>query len=114
MIKAKYDVARGWADATTLILGVWLALSPTALNYMEQNTPDLNATVVGLVIAATATASLLNFRRWKEWLNGALGVWLIVSPFLLGYPAHNIARSNQWAVGLLVGSLALWSALGKL
>ena len=114
MIVANDKAVRSWRDAAILFLGVWLALSPTALNFMEQDTPDLNATLVGMVIAVTATASLLNFRRWKEWLNMALGTWLVVSPFLLAYPAHNIARSNQVAVGLLVANLALWSALAKL
>jgi len=105
------NMVRRWVDAATLILGVWLALSPTTLNYMDQNTPDLNATFAGVVIAVTATASLLNFHRWKEWLNAALGAWLVVSPFLLGYPAPDIARNNQMAVGMLVATLALWSAL---
>ena len=114
MITANDKLGQPWKDAANLILGIWLALSPTVLAYVDQDIPTLNATVVGIIIALLAAGALLSFARWEEWLNVALGTWLIVSPFLLGYPAHTEILSNQIAVGLLVCSLALWSALAKL
>jgi hypothetical protein len=113
MITANDKLGHPWKDAVNLILGIWLALSPTVLAYVNEDIPALNATVVGVIIAVLATAALLSFARWEEWLNAALGVWLIVSPFLLGYPAH-MELINQIVVGLLVCGLALWSALAKL
>ncbi len=106
------DNASGqWRDAATLILGVWLALSPTVLAYMTDTTPALNATVVGILIAVSATAAIVSFQRWEEWIILALAAWLIVSLFLLDYPVHTIAMWNQIVVGVLVGGLALWTTM---
>ena len=102
---------RQWRDAANLILGIWLALSPTVLAYMTETIPTLNATVVGIVIAVSATAAFISFHKWEEWVNVVLGAWLIVSPFLLGYTAHANAMWNQIVVGVLVGGLALWTTM---
>ncbi|MGC1925139.1 MAG: SPW repeat protein, partial [Pseudolabrys sp.] len=47
------------------------------------------------------------FRRWQEWINVALGAWLIASTWVLGIvtPA---ARTNFILVGVLVVALALY------
>jgi len=100
-----------WRDAANLILGVWLAVSPMALGYMTDTTPALNANVVGIVIAVAAAAALISFHMWEEWVNMALAVWLIVSPFVLDYVSHSNALWNQIVVGLLVGGLALWTTV---
>ena len=100
-----------WRDAASLILGIWLALSPTVLAYMEETAPALNATVVGIVIAVAAAAALISFHMWEEWVNVVLAAWLIVSPFVLDYATHANAMWNQIVVGVLVGGLAVWTSL---
>ncbi len=87
-----------WRDAANLILGIWLALSPTILAYIANAVPALNATVVGIVIAVAAAAALSSFHIWEEWVNVALAAWLIVSPFVLNYVTHSTAVWNQVAV----------------
>nr|WP_281166742.1 SPW repeat protein [Thermus igniterrae] len=44
---------------------------------------------------------------WEEWLNVLLGVWLILSPWLLGFSGVGNAMWNALIVGVLVGALAL-------
>ena len=102
-----------WRDAASLILGIWLALSPTVLAYIAETTPAVNATVVGIIIAVAATAALISFHKWEEWVNVALATWLIVSPFLLDYVGNSSAMWNQIAVGMVVGCLALWSTMAS-
>jgi len=104
-------ITHQWRDAANLILGIWLALSPTVLGYMTDTAPALNASVVGIVIAVAAAAALISFHQWEEWVNVALAAWLIVSPFVLDYVAHSSALWNQIVVGVLVGGLALWTSL---
>ena len=111
MIRFNDKMTNQWPDAASLILGVWLALSPTVLDYIDETTPALNATIVGIVIAVSAAAALMSFHKWEEWVNVALAAWLIVSPFLLDYVVHSEALWNQIAVGVLVGALALWTAI---
>src|SRR5687768_9074949 len=50
--------------------------------------------------------------RWGAWLNVIAGVLLVIAPFALGYyTLSDIAMYEAVAVGLLIGCLALWSAL---
>lgn len=100
-----------WRDAANLVLGLWLVISPWALSYMMETIPTWNAIIVGVVIAVAAIAALVAFHVWEEWVNVALAVWLIVSPFVLGYASHTTVLWNQIIVGALVGILALWTAL---
>lgn len=44
--------------------------------------------------------------RWQEWASFALGLWLAVSPWLLGYSGDNVATANAAILGL---ALALGS-----
>ena len=103
--------ATQYRDAANLILGLWLAISPWVLSYMTETTPSLNANIVGVIIAVAAAAALVSFHKWEEWANVALAAWLIVSPFVLDFASHANALWNQIIVGLLVGALALWTAI---
>ena len=100
-----------WRDVANLILGLWLVTSPWVLSYTMEAVPTWNAVIVGVVIAVAATAALVAFHTWEEWVNVALAVWLILSPLALGYASHATAFWNQLIVGAIVGLLALWTAL---
>lgn len=48
---------------------------------------------------------------WQDAINLVLGIWLIVSPFALGYAAQTTPAWNAYAVGVVVAVLsaaALW------
>jgi hypothetical protein len=50
--------------------------------------------------------------RWGAWLNVVAGALLVSAPFALGYyTLSDIAMYEAVAVGLLIGGIALWSAL---
>jgi hypothetical protein len=100
-----------WKDAANLVLGLWLAISPWALSYAGEPKPAWNAYIVGVIIAVAALAALIAFQKWEEWVNAALAAWLIVSPYLLGFTALTYALWNQLIVGVLVGVLAIWTAV---
>ena len=102
-----------WQDATNIVLGVWLALSPWFLGYAGQATPAWNAHVIGVIIAVAALAALFAFQQWEEWVNAALGTWLIASPYLLGFAGLSSALWNQVVVGFLVAALAIWTAVNS-
>jgi len=104
-------LATHWRDAANLILGLWLAISPWALSYAMEAIPTWNALIVGVIIAVAAAAALFAFHKWEEWVNVALAVWLIVSPFVLEFASHTTVLWNCIIVGVLVGILALWTEL---
>jgi hypothetical protein len=45
---------------------------------------------------------------WKQWVNLILALWVIVSPYIFEGPA---LATNLVIVGLVIGALALWSAV---
>jgi hypothetical protein len=50
--------------------------------------------------------------RWGAWLNVIGGMVMVLAPFALGYyTISDIAMYEAVAVGLLIGCVALWSAL---
>jgi hypothetical protein len=111
-MKALMDrLATHWRDAANLVLGLWLAISPWALSHMTEARPSWNALIVGVIIAVAAAAALVAFHKWEEWVNVVLAVWLIASPFVLEFATHAAAMWNHIIVGLLVGILALWTAI---
>jgi len=66
--------------------------------------------VSGAAIAILSLAAIFAFSNWKEWANLLLGIWLIASPWLLGF-AHTRAMHYSIGVGAAVAYLAaleLW------
>ena len=102
-----------WQDWGTLVLGVWLFAAPWVMNYVPLQVAAWNSWIFGAVIAVLSIAALVQFARWEEWLNAAIGLWLLISPWALGIaaPENRNLVWNFMAVGIVVGALALWEAL---
>lgn len=114
MSTATDKMTHQWRDVANLVLGLWLLISPWVLSYAsEPMVAAWNAHIVGIIVAVAAIAALVAFHKWEEWVNVVLGVWLIVSPFLLGYAMLTSALWNQIVVGVLIGILALWTAVSS-
>ncbi len=47
-------------------------------------------------------------QKWLNWGAGILGIWLIISPFILGYWRVTSALWSQVVAGVLVSLIALW------
>lgn len=92
-------------DVYNLLLAAVLFVSPWL--FRLTNSPgkaDLWAS--GAVIALISLAALIAYRDWEEWANVLLGVWLIASPWLLGF-AHTRAMHFSIGIGILVAFLAI-------
>jgi hypothetical protein len=104
MLKVKH-----WQDAVNVILGIWLVVSPWALGFAGEKVALANAVVVGLLLIAAALGAILVPRAWEEWTEAVLGLWLIVSPWLLGFAALVAARNDAVVIGIVTLALALWT-----
>lgn len=104
--------AKRWQDWVILVLGAWLFFSPFLLGY-TQTAAASNAYVIGLGVALFAILALIDSKLWEEWVNLALGAWLIVSPFVLGYSNMAGPTWNHIIVGLLIGADALLVITGR-
>ena len=48
-------------------------------------------------------------KTWRDVVNFFLGLWLILSPWILGFETHIAARNSTVVAGILVAGLALWA-----
>lgn len=100
-----------WQDPINLVLGLWMVASPWILGYSTESSPTGNAVILGVMVAGLAALALFKVMAWEEWVSVALGVWLAVSPWALGFSGLVAAMWNAVIVGSVVAVLALW-ALG--
>ena len=109
MRKVTETLSHRWQDVVNLIAGVWLIAAPWLLGFTQDGTAAWNAYVLGAIIAVAAAAALVAFHEWEEWVSALLGLWLIVSPWILGFTGLAAAMWNAIVVGVIVGGLALWA-----
>ena len=107
MMRAELSLPKQWEDWANWVFGIWLCISPWALEFDLDTLPTRNAVIVGCLIILAEVVTLSVFRPWEEWINVALGAWLVISPWVLGMtpPA---AKANAVIVGALVIGLALY------
>jgi hypothetical protein len=102
MLKWRKEAA---LDLYNLALGAFLFVSPW-LFAMTHATARIDTWASGALLVAVSIAALVAFADWEEWISLALGLWMIASPWLLGF-AHTSAMHANVAVGCLVVFLAL-------
>lgn len=106
-----------WQDGLSLILGLWLIVSPWVLGFTGIGAATWNAVIFGIVIALMALAVLIRFRDWEEWTDMVIGAWIAISPWVLGFATGTeggspVATGNFLIAGLLVLALSAWSLIG--
>jgi hypothetical protein len=91
-------------DVGNLILGAILFFSPWVFKFADG--PQFqNALATGAVIVILSIAALSAFAVWEEWLNLIVGLWLIVSPWVLKFQTTTAMRVDV-AIGIIVAVLA--------
>ena len=90
-----------WQDWMNASLGVWLVAAPFLMNYASA-AATRNSLAVGAALIVVPLLALLKPLAWRQWLVLALGVWLILSPFLLGYASAEAAAWNAVVTGIVV------------
>jgi SPW repeat len=96
-------------DVYSLMLGAFLLVSPWLLA-STKTIMGHDAWICGVLVVSLSTTALIAFVEWEEWCVLALGLWLAVSPWLLGFQNPTAMKVNV-GIGLLLGYLAamqLW------
>ena len=104
-----------WQDWFNLAFGSWLFCSPWLLQYitgrpyMTQTAVTWNSIVFG-AITVYFTIRILYVPKdrggWEEWGNLILGLWLLASPWALGFYTQTLATANIMVVGLVITILS--------
>ena len=98
-----------WEDWLGVALGVWLLLSPWMFGYAEQSAAAMNALFLGTTLVVLELLNLGLHDDIEEWWDIAAGVWLVVSPFMLGFAQVGAAVINAVGIGLLTIVFAAWA-----
>jgi SPW repeat len=92
-------------DVVNLLLGMILFFSPWLFSLSVGAPSQTTSSTVGLFIAVLSMAALAAFAVWEEWLNLIAGLWLITSPWLLGFQ-NSDAMTVDVVIGSIVAALA--------
>src|SRR5262249_7672398 len=96
-------------DVYTLLLAAFLFVSPWLFAY-ARDFVRMGAWITGGLLIAVSLAAILIFAEWEEWVILAGGLWLLASPWILGF-THTTAMHISIGVGCVVTFLAaleLW------
>jgi hypothetical protein len=96
-----------WQDWVNLLLGIWLFVSPWIFGF-SADAHSWNFWIIGVAFFVFGVAALNTRQLWEEWVNLVLGVWMIISPWVLGYSATAAARDDAVIVGIVVAALSIW------
>jgi hypothetical protein len=103
-------------DGITLVIGILLALIPFVV---ANAPPDGRSTMLvtanfllsGAAAVVLGVTAMFVFRIWEEWLDIALGAWLIASPWVLVF---TYAQETMWSAitsGVVIAVMGIWITL---
>ena len=96
---------RHWQDVASLLVGVWLVLSPFALGFTAVVT--WITLVLGLSVIVFAVEGFVIPSDLEEWGELLIGLALLVVPWTVGYEPE-LATVSSMVSGTLVILFAAW------
>jgi hypothetical protein len=100
---------KGGQDWANIVLAILLFISPWVIGFSPDKAAAWNAWIVGVVIAVLAIAALSAFAVWEEWINLLLGLWLIISPWVLGFASDIHAMWTSVILGIIAALISAWA-----
>jgi heme/copper-type cytochrome/quinol oxidase subunit 3 len=95
-------------DLYNVILAVLLFASPWMFS-LTNGTARVDFWICSAAVVAISLGAIFVYANWEEWANLAFGLWLVASPWVLGFSQ---ARAMGFAVG--IGALVAFLALLEL
>jgi hypothetical protein len=92
-------------DLYNLLLAALLLASPWLFK-LSNGVAKMEMWAGGAVIAAISLAAIAAYANWEEWANVAIGLWLVISPWALGF-THTRAMHYCIGIGAVVAFFAL-------
>jgi hypothetical protein len=82
---------QAWFDVIKLALAAFLFATPWIYGFTSDTATSRNAWACGIVIGLTSLWAIISYDEWEEWVSLLLGLWVLSSPWLLGF--HNTVVS---------------------
>jgi hypothetical protein len=103
MLAQRYRTA-ALIDVINLLLGMLLFFAPWMFGFVSTVASE-NAWLSGALISLLATTAIIAFDAREQRLNLLVGLWVVISPWLLGLRAE---MHIHFIVGLLLVALVLF------
>jgi hypothetical protein len=114
-------MSQRWQDYVTTLIGVWVLFSLEIIHFFF---PELVFTraiawsqgAAGFALIAVGASAVGGYQLWEEWVDVILGLWLIVSPWILGFGDLPALRWNAIIPGaavVILASLVLLTGRGR-
>lgn len=118
MLKHTWET-EAFVDVVNLALGVFLFLSQWIFGFTSEIGRHISwvaGAAIGIVAVLSIgdlfeSGSLPGFFEEEEWINLAIGSWLVVCPWIIGMHGDATATQVHLVVGLVVATIAafeLW------
>ena len=95
------------------VMGAWVALAPILLGSNGTPAYRWNGLIVGILVMALAPAAALSTdaqnSKTMNWITAALGVLLLLAPFILGYSVRAAALWSDIISGIVILGLSAWA-----
>ncbi len=98
------------------LIGIFMGISPFLFGYSYQPVAMWNSILIGLALLILGIASAVSSNPYTariiDWINMLFGIWMVISPFILGYAFVSFAVYNiQVILGLFVTAMEAIAAL---
>ncbi len=91
-------------------MAIFLFFTPWIFGFASVAEASRNAWICGAAIGVSSLAAV--YAEWEDWVSPVLGLWLIVSPWVLGFRETMMSATRvNVAVGIAVtvfSAGALW------
>ncbi|RUW87739.1 hypothetical protein EOA13_28080 [Mesorhizobium sp. M7A.F.Ca.US.011.01.1.1] len=104
------DKQFSWKGFLRAMIALWTLISPWVLVHISMAPPSQvqisagaawNFLVVGLVMMVISIVPQASSTVWEGRINAAMGVWLIASPWVLGFRSDLVLTWNAVLIGIL-------------
>jgi hypothetical protein len=101
-------IGSSWVN---ILLCIWVIISPFILGFHSSSAVWSNV-VAGVLVGILALLRWSMHQPGWSWLNLILGIWLVISPFVLFI--SGAAMWNNVILGIIVAALALTNTYSKM
>lgn len=98
-----------WEDWVGVAFGAILLGSPWLAGYSTNHPATLNAVIAGAILVVAELLSLIGVATIGDWIGVGIGLWLMASPFVLGFASQTVATVATAGLGFLALLLTAWA-----
>jgi hypothetical protein len=111
----RYEGQVATASGLDTLAGIWLLISPFVVGFAYLTAAMTNNVVCGAVVIILALARFAGASRqvWMSWVNCLIGIWVLISPWVIGFARNHPATTNNVIIGIIIAILAFWSAVAS-